>query len=63
MLSIATGTRIFVAAGATDMRNYAEFPIMRSCGGGTTGIADCAGGPAPHNHRFVRNCRGASSGV
>jgi hypothetical protein len=30
MIGLAPGTRVWLAAGVTDMRNYAEHMIMRS---------------------------------
>ena len=30
MISLPAGTRIWLAAGVTDMRCYAELPVMRS---------------------------------
>jgi hypothetical protein len=32
MIALPTGTRIWLAAGITDMRRYAKLPIMRPSG-------------------------------
>ena len=30
MIPLPPGVRVYLARGVTDMRNYAEFPVMRS---------------------------------
>jgi hypothetical protein len=31
MIALPAGVKVWLAAGATDMRNYAELSVMRSC--------------------------------
>jgi hypothetical protein len=59
MIALPAGVKVWLAVGATDMRNYAEWSIMRSCWWQPCSLHDLPSVTTVHNNAACQ-CESAS---